>query len=61
LPNIRCGIDELLPIVATAQCGYKAMVSYLYEITDLDTMLPEERLNLLELTITNEMYGKLQT
>ncbi|KAH0736947.1 hypothetical protein KY290_035652 [Solanum tuberosum] len=56
LPNIRCGIDELLPIVATAQCGYKAMVSYLYEITDLDTMLPEERLNLLELTITNEMY-----
>ncbi|KAK4730523.1 hypothetical protein R3W88_023511 [Solanum pinnatisectum] len=53
LPNIRCGIDELLPIVATARCGHKAMVSYLYEITNLDT---EERLNLLQITIMNEMY-----
>ncbi|XP_049385199.1 ankyrin repeat-containing protein NPR4-like isoform X2 [Solanum stenotomum] len=55
LPNI-CGKEGDLPISVAAQVGHKAMVSYLYEVTDFDVIQQQELLYLLEITIQNEMY-----
>ncbi|KAG5621856.1 hypothetical protein H5410_007074 [Solanum commersonii] len=48
--------DEELPITAAASIGHKDMVSYLFEVTDLHVLQQQERLNLLHITIQNEMY-----
>ncbi|XP_049384335.1 ankyrin repeat-containing protein ITN1-like [Solanum stenotomum] len=55
LPNIR-GYQERLPITTAAMNGYKAMVSYLFEVTKFDVIQQQERLDLLRLTTQNEMY-----
>uniref|UniRef100_M1AP49 PGG domain-containing protein n=1 Tax=Solanum tuberosum TaxID=4113 RepID=M1AP49_SOLTU len=55
LPNIR-GYQERLPITTAAMNGYKAMVSYLFEVTSFDLIQQQERLDLLRITTQNEMY-----
>uniref|UniRef100_M1AP48 Uncharacterized protein n=1 Tax=Solanum tuberosum TaxID=4113 RepID=M1AP48_SOLTU len=59
LPNIH-GLDPagraIFPISAAAIYGHKAMVSYLFEVTNLDMLNQTERLSLLEITTHNEMY-----
>ncbi|XP_049371543.1 ankyrin repeat-containing protein NPR4-like [Solanum verrucosum] len=55
LPNIR-GYQERLPITLAALKGYKAMVSYLFEVTSFDVIQQQERLDLLRHTTQNEMY-----
>ncbi|KAG5621859.1 hypothetical protein H5410_007077 [Solanum commersonii] len=62
LPNIH-GMDSagraIFPISAAAIYGHKAMVSYLFEVTNLDMLNQTDRLSLLEITTHNEMYGLL--
>ncbi|XP_060192872.1 uncharacterized protein LOC132622304 [Lycium barbarum] len=55
LPNIR-GEDNALPITVAAMVGNKAMVSYLYGVTNLDALQEKDRYDLLETFIQNEMY-----
>ncbi|WMV15311.1 hypothetical protein MTR67_008696 [Solanum verrucosum] len=59
LPNIH-GMDSagsaIFPIGVAAIYGHKAMVSYLFEVTNLDMLNQTERLSLLEITTHNEMY-----
>lgn len=60
LPNIP-GMDTagraIFPIDAAAIYGDKAMISYLFEVTNLDMLNQTERLSLLHFTTHNEMYG----
>lgn len=39
--------------------GHRAVVSYLFEVTSLDVIQQEKRLDLFKATIKNEMYGKI--
>ncbi|KAK4368285.1 hypothetical protein RND71_012077 [Anisodus tanguticus] len=55
LPNIR-GEEKALPITVAALVGNKAMVSYLFEVTNFDDLQQNELFELLETTIQNEMY-----
>ncbi|XP_049371542.1 uncharacterized protein LOC125836415 [Solanum verrucosum] len=59
LPNIH-GMDSagsaIFPIGVAAIYGHKAMVSYLFEVTNLAMLNQTERLSLLEITTHNEMY-----
>lgn len=57
LPNIF-NEEEILAITLAAEAGHKAMVTYLNEVTDYD-VIKQQLLVLLEITIQNEMYGKL--
>ncbi|TMX02721.1 hypothetical protein EJD97_020220 [Solanum chilense] len=57
LPNIFDDFQKLA-ITEAAAAGHKAMVTYLSEVTDYD-VIKQQLLDLLELTIQNEMYGKL--
>ncbi|KAG5590617.1 hypothetical protein H5410_041131, partial [Solanum commersonii] len=57
LPNIPCD-GGILPISMAALFGHRAVVSYLFEVTSLDVIQQEKRLDLFKATIKNEMYGQ---
>lgn len=56
LSTIRA-YDEMIPIHQAALLGHKEMVSYLYTVTPFEELIYEERVELLEATIRNDMYG----
>lgn len=39
--------------------GPKAMVFYLFDVTSFDGIQPQDRLELLRVTVHSELYGKL--
>ncbi|KAK4710629.1 hypothetical protein R3W88_005142 [Solanum pinnatisectum] len=55
LPNIPCD-DGRLPITGAAIYGFKAMVSYLFDVTSFDVIQKEHRLDLLRHTVHSESY-----
>ena len=58
LPMIR-GNQGKTPLYMAALFGHRDMVSYLYEVTDFESLTHEERISLLLGTISADLYGMM--
>ena len=56
LPIIRSS-EERTPLHIAAKLGSRDMTSYLYSVTPFEGLSPDERMEILMATITNDMYG----
>ena len=56
LPLIRSS-EERSPLHIAAKLGSKDMTSYLCDVTPFEGLSPDERIEILMATITNDMYG----
>ena len=56
LPLIRSS-EERTPLHIAAKLGSRDMTSYLCDVTPFEGLSPDERIEILMATITNDMYG----
>ena len=56
LPLIRSS-EERSPLHIAAKLGSRDMTSYLCDVTPFEGLSPDERIEILMATITNDMYG----
>ena len=56
LPLIRSS-EERSPLYIAAKLGSRDMTSYLCDVTPFEGLSPDERIEILMATITNDMYG----
>ncbi|XP_042944435.1 ankyrin repeat-containing protein ITN1-like [Carya illinoinensis] len=56
LPQIRVSIESVTPLYMAALHGRRNMVSYLYSVTPFEDLTPPERIDILVVCISTDLY-----
>ncbi|XP_042946910.1 ankyrin repeat-containing protein NPR4-like isoform X2 [Carya illinoinensis] len=57
LPQIRVSNESVTPLYMAALHGRRNMVSYLYSVTPFEDLTPPERIDILVVCISTDLYG----